>query len=89
MSTEEKVSLTLSIAKNYRDRLRTMAAQQNMNDPDRLTSASSLARGIICEYIDSLERLEIESREAEDEVYTPTGAELNELFESGPDRTEE
>ena len=36
MSTQEKVSLTLSIDKEYRDRLRTMAAQQNMNDPDSL-----------------------------------------------------
>jgi hypothetical protein len=89
MSTEEKVSLTISVEKIYRDRLRTMAAQQNMNDPDNLTSASSLARGIICEYIDSIKRLEVESTEIEEEAYTPTGAELNELFQSAPDKTEE
>ena len=86
MSTQEKVSLTLSINKEYRDRLRTMAAQQNLNDPDQLTSASTLAREIICEYIDALERLEVESREAEDEAYSPSGAELNEVFESAPDK---
>ena len=55
MSISEKVSLTLSINKEYRDRLRTMAAQQNLNDPDQLTSASTLAREIICDHINKLE----------------------------------
>jgi hypothetical protein len=58
MYQEEKVSLTISIAKCYRDRLRTMAAQQNLHDPDQLTSASTLAREIICNHIDELERVE-------------------------------
>ncbi len=89
MSTQEKVSLTLSIEKTYRDCLRTMAAQQNLNDPNQLTSASTLAREIICEYIDALERLEVESREAEDEPYSPSMAELNEVFESVPDKEDE
>jgi len=55
MSTEGKVSLTISIAKEYRDRLRTMAAQKNLFDPDKLTSASTLAREIICKYFDDTE----------------------------------
>lgn len=55
MSLEEKVSLTISIAKSYRDRLRTMAAKQNFHDPDYLTSASTIAREIICEYIDEID----------------------------------
>jgi hypothetical protein len=54
MSIEEKVSLTISIKKEYRDRLRTMAAQQNLHDPDQLTSASTIAREIICEKLDNL-----------------------------------
>jgi hypothetical protein len=58
MSIEEKVSITISISKIYRDRLRTMAAQQNLHDPDQLTSASTIAREIICEYIDGFECLE-------------------------------
>lgn len=58
MSLEEKVSITISIAKSYRDRLRTMAAQQNLHDPDQLTSASTIAREIICEHIDNLDRIE-------------------------------
>jgi len=60
MLQEEKVSITISINKIYRDRLRTMAAQQNLNDPDQLTSASTLARKIICAHIDELERIETE-----------------------------
>ena len=55
MYQEEKVSITIAIPKNYRDRLRTMAAQQNLHDPDQLTSASTIAREIICEYIDDLD----------------------------------
>ena len=58
MYQEEKVSLTISIPKGYRDRLRTMAAQQNLHDPDQLTSASTIAREIICEYIDEVDRIE-------------------------------
>jgi len=55
MSIEEKVSLTISISKSYRDRLRTMAAEQNLKDPDLLTSASTIAREIICEYLDKID----------------------------------
>jgi hypothetical protein len=58
MSTEGKVSLTISVDKEYRDRLRTMAAQQNLHDPNQLTSASTLAREIICDYIDNLKKRE-------------------------------
>ena len=53
MSIEEKVSLTISIRKKYRDRLRTMAAKQNFDNPNEVTSASTLAREIICEYLDN------------------------------------
>ena len=56
MSIEEKVSLTISISKEYRDRLRTMAAEQNLQDPDLLTSASTIAREIICEHLDKIDK---------------------------------
>jgi hypothetical protein len=52
MTTDEKVSLTISITKAIRDRLRTMAAEQNLQDPDRLTSASTIAREIIADYLE-------------------------------------
>ena len=58
MSLEEKVSLTISIAKSYRDRLRTMAATRNLHDVDQLTSASTIAREIICDHIDELDGIE-------------------------------
>ena len=53
MTIEEKVSITISINKEYRDRLRTMAAEQNFDNPNEVTSASTLAREIICEYLDN------------------------------------
>jgi hypothetical protein len=68
MTIDEKVSITISIAKNYRDRLRTMAAQQNLHNIDQLTSASTIAREIICEYIDRIECLEAGFKEAVSEA---------------------
>jgi hypothetical protein len=58
MTTGRKVSITISIEKGYRDQLRTMAAKRNLHDPDQLTSASTIAREIICENIDELDRVE-------------------------------
>ena len=52
MEIDKKVSLTLSISKEYRDVLRTMAALQILENPDLLTSASTIAAEIISEYID-------------------------------------
>ena len=45
-----------------------MAAQQNLHDPDQLTSASTIAREIICEYIDRIECLETSFKEAVSEA---------------------
>jgi hypothetical protein len=64
MSSEEKVSLTISISKSYRDRLRAMAARRNLHDLDQLTSASTIAREIVCEHIDELERVEADFQAA-------------------------
>jgi hypothetical protein len=61
MSKEEKVSLTISIDKSYKDKLRIMAAEQNLNNPDKVTSASTLAKEIICEHLDKL-RPELDDR---------------------------
>jgi hypothetical protein len=58
MTIGRKVSITISIEKGYRDQLRTMAAKRNLHDPDQLTSASTIAREIICEHIDELDRVE-------------------------------
>jgi hypothetical protein len=75
MSIEEKVSVTISINKTYRDRLRTMAARQNLHDPDQLTSASTIAREIICEYIDKIDCLEADFQAATTDEDLPEGME--------------
>jgi hypothetical protein len=64
MSIDKKVSITLSIPKAYRDNLRMMAAKQNLHDPDKRTSASTIAREIICEYIDHIESIEVDFKAA-------------------------
>lgn len=73
MTIEEKVSLTIAIPKTYRDCLRTMAAKKNLREPDQLTSASTIAREIICEYLDNLDRTDASS-----ETESPNANYLNE-----------
>ena len=82
MSIEEKVSLTISIDKSYKDKLRIMAAQQNLHDPDQLTSASTIAREIICEYIDKIERLETSFKEAAREAEQQVESDRDQLPEA-------
>jgi hypothetical protein len=55
MDNDEKVSITISVAKLYRDKLRIMAAEQNFENPNQITSASTIAREIVCEYLDQIE----------------------------------
>jgi len=52
MSENKPVPLMLSIPKSFRDKLRMMAAEQNLKNPDQVTSASTIAREIVCEYLD-------------------------------------
>jgi hypothetical protein len=51
MEENQKVSLMLNIPKSFRDKLRKMAAEQNLNNPDQVTSASTIAKEIICEHL--------------------------------------
>ena len=44
MPNNKPVALMLSIPKSFRDKLRTMAAEQNLKNPDQVTSASTIAR---------------------------------------------
>jgi len=55
MPENKPVPLMLSIPKSFRDKLRKMAAEQNLKDPDQVTSASTIAREIICAFFDNLE----------------------------------
>jgi|COG998Drversion2_1049125.scaffolds.fasta_scaffold928466_2 hypothetical protein len=55
MPENKPVALMLSIPKVYRDKLRRLAAEKNLKDPDQVTSASTIAREIVCAYFDNLE----------------------------------
>jgi hypothetical protein len=55
MDQEKLISVTLSLPQKYRDRLRKMAAQQNLENPERFTSISQLGRAILCEHLKELE----------------------------------
>ena len=55
MPENKPVPLMLSIPKSFRDKLRKMAAEQNLKNPDQVTSASTIAREIVCAYFDNLQ----------------------------------
>ncbi len=63
MPENKPVPLMLSIPKSFRDKLRKMAAELNLKNPDQVTSASTIAKEIICEHL-SMGR-ESETKEAE------------------------
>jgi hypothetical protein len=51
MNQIKSVPMMISLPKEYRDKLRTMAAEQNLNNPDQVTSAATIAKEIICEHL--------------------------------------
>jgi hypothetical protein len=55
MPKEKGLPLMFSIPKDCRDRLREMAARQNLENMDQVTSASSIAKEIICRYLNKVE----------------------------------
>ena len=48
------VPLMLAVSLECRNTLRIMAAEQNRKFPNQVTSASTLAREILCDYINKL-----------------------------------
>lgn len=50
------VPLMISIPKLYRNLLRTMAAENNLSNPDSHSSAAQLARKIIVNHLESMRR---------------------------------
>jgi hypothetical protein len=55
MPENKPVPLMLSIPKSLRNKLRTMAAKQNLKNPDQVTSASTIGREIVSAYFDNRE----------------------------------
>ena len=54
METDALVSITISVPKKYRDKLRKIVAQANLENPDKVTSLSELGREIFCGHLDRL-----------------------------------
>ena len=63
MTKSKLVPMMISLPKEYRDRLRTMAAEQNLKNLDRVTSAATLAKEIICEHLSMNQASEIKKTE--------------------------
>jgi hypothetical protein len=51
MAKSKLVPMMISLPKEYRDKLRTMAAEQNFQNPGVVTSAATIAKEIICEHL--------------------------------------
>jgi len=52
MVTNQQVPLMLSVPKVVRDTLRIMAAEENLKNPNMVTSASTIAKELLCEYLE-------------------------------------
>jgi hypothetical protein len=62
---KRQVALMLSVPSQCRDKLRTMAAERNLQNPQRVTSASSIARELLLEGIERVEKMELALTPAE------------------------
>ncbi len=51
MSTEKQASIMISLPKEAKQALRKMAAELNLNNPDKVTSAAGIARQIILDHM--------------------------------------
>jgi len=51
---ERLVSITISVPKSYRDQLRRIVAQSNLENLNEATNISRLGREILCEYLKNL-----------------------------------
>ena len=51
MTKSKLVPMMISLPKEHRDKLRMMAAEQNLKNPDQVTSAATIAKEIICEHL--------------------------------------
>ena len=54
MGREKLVQLMISITKEHRNRLRTMAAQRNLKNLGEVVSAAQIGREIISNYLEQL-----------------------------------
>jgi hypothetical protein len=59
MNKIKSVPMMISLPKEARDKLRIMAAEQNMKNPDQVTSAATIAKNFILEGIDRDEHMKM------------------------------
>ena len=51
----KQVPLMLSVPKECRDRLRKMAAERNLQNPNKVVAASTIARDFLVEFLSKIE----------------------------------
>ena len=61
-----QAALMLSVPPECRDKLRQMAARRNFHNPERVTSASTIARELVLEGIERIEGVEANLAPAEE-----------------------
>ncbi len=66
MAKSKLVPMMISLPKEYRDRLRTLAAEKNLRDPDQVTSGASIAKEILCDYLKNIPLYEPERESKND-----------------------
>jgi hypothetical protein len=54
MITEKIIPLTIGLPKSYRDRLRRLALETNMKNPDHTVTVSQIGREIVCASLDKI-----------------------------------
>jgi hypothetical protein len=59
MAKSKLVPMMISLPKEYRDKLRMMAAEQNLKNTDQVTSAATIAKEIICRHLSMDQESEI------------------------------
>ena len=57
--SNRQVPLMLSVPRECRDALRMMAAKRNLQNPAKVTAAASIARELVLEGIERVERIEM------------------------------
>lgn len=55
---EKQVPLMLTVPKECRDRLRQMAAERNLRNQNKVVAATTIARELVLEGIERIERME-------------------------------
>ena len=58
MIQNRQVPMMISLPPEARDRLRILAAEQNLRNPNRVASAAGIAREMILEGIEKIEQME-------------------------------